>query len=69
MLRIEPHALFCSRGKSEKPADQVQDKGCSCFGCGLFSQYELEKGYFCMPWEFFFFFFFQLFRLIKLFVY
>ena len=51
MLRIEPHALFCSRGKSEKPADQVQDKGCSCFGCGLFSQYELEKGYFCMPWE------------------
>jgi len=28
--------------------DQVEDKGCSCFGCGLFSQYELGGGYFCM---------------------
>lgn len=45
---FEPHALFCSRGQTEKPIDQVEDKGCSCFGCGLFSQYELKGGYFCM---------------------
>lgn len=48
---FEPHALFCSRGQSAKPRDQIENKGCSCFGCGLFSQYELEKGFFCMPWE------------------
>jgi hypothetical protein len=48
---FEPHALFCSRGQSQKPRDQIENKGCSCFGCGLYSQYELEKGYFCMPWE------------------
>ncbi|MFX0080554.1 MAG: DUF2769 domain-containing protein [Candidatus Hodarchaeota archaeon] len=29
----------------------MENKGCSCFSCGLFSQYELEKGFFCMPWE------------------
>ena len=48
---FEPHALFCSRGQSQKPKDQIENKGCSCFGCGLFPKYELEKGYFCMPWE------------------
>ncbi|HEC39972.1 hypothetical protein LCGC14_0873890 [marine sediment metagenome] len=47
---FEPHALFCSRGQTKKPKDQVENKGCSCFGCGLFPKYELEKGFFCAPW-------------------
>jgi hypothetical protein len=46
---VEPHALFCSRGPTTKPKEQCKDNGCSCFGCGLFSKYELEKGYFCLP--------------------
>ena len=37
--------------KTTVPKDQVLNKGCSCFGCGLFPKYQLEKGYFCMPWE------------------
>jgi hypothetical protein len=45
---FEPHALFCSRGKTAKPMDQVEDKGCNCFKCGLFSKYDLEGGWFCM---------------------
>ena len=45
---FEPHALFCSRGKTEKPMSEVKDHGCSCFGCGLFPKYELEGGFFCM---------------------
>ncbi|MFX1315762.1 MAG: DUF2769 domain-containing protein [Promethearchaeota archaeon] len=48
---FEPHLLFCSRGKTIKPRDQLKSKGCNCFGCGLFSKYQLEKGFFCMPWE------------------
>ncbi|MFX1358651.1 MAG: DUF2769 domain-containing protein [Promethearchaeota archaeon] len=48
---FEPHVLFCARGKTSIPKEQVVNKGCSCFGCELFSKYELEKGYFCMPWK------------------
>ena len=45
--------LYCKSRttQSTKPKDQIENKGCSCFGCGLFPKYELEKGYFCMPWE------------------
>jgi hypothetical protein len=45
---LEPHALFCSRGKTTKPMDQVEDKGCNCFKCDLFSKFDLEGGWFCM---------------------
>lgn len=31
-----PMALFCVRGASEKPKDQITDNGCKCFGCGVF---------------------------------
>ncbi|MFX0058208.1 MAG: DUF2769 domain-containing protein [Candidatus Hodarchaeota archaeon] len=48
---FEPHALFCSRGQTTKFSDQVKNKGCICFGCELFSKYELENGFFCMPRE------------------
>jgi len=44
---FEPHALFCARGKTTKPMSEVEDHGCNCFGCDLFSQYDLEGGYFC----------------------
>jgi hypothetical protein len=39
--------LFCSRGASEKPKGQIEDKGCFCPGCGVFKNYELEGGWFC----------------------
>ncbi|MHA2378071.1 MAG: DUF2769 domain-containing protein [Candidatus Thorarchaeota archaeon] len=42
-----PHMLFCSRGASEKPKGQIEDKGCFCPGCGVFKNYELEGGWFC----------------------
>ncbi len=45
---VEPHALFCSRGQTEKHLSEVKDNGCNCFGCGLFLKYELEGGFFCM---------------------
>ncbi len=45
---LEPHALFCARGKTTKPLDQVEDKGCNCFKCDLFSKFDLEGGWFCM---------------------
>ena len=48
---FEPHVLFCARGKTTILKEQVNNKGCNCFGCDLFSKYKLEKGYFCMPWE------------------
>jgi len=43
----EPHALFCARGKTTIPMDQVKDNGCNCFKCGVFSNYDLEGGWFC----------------------
>jgi hypothetical protein len=48
---FEPYILFCSRGQTKKPQDRVANKGCSCFGCDLFSKHELEKGFFCMPFK------------------
>jgi hypothetical protein len=43
-----PMALFCARGASEKPKDQITDNGCNCFGCGVFQKYELSGGWFCI---------------------
>ena len=43
-----PMALFCARGASEKPKDQITDNGCNCFGCGVFQNYELSGGWFCI---------------------
>jgi len=48
---FEPHALFCSRGQTTKHKGEVENKGCRCFGCVLFSKHKLENGFFCMPWE------------------
>jgi len=44
---VEPHALFCARGKSSKPKDEITDKGCYCLGCGVFQKYGLKGGWFC----------------------
>ena len=46
--KISPNALFCARGASEKPAKEIEDKGCFCFGCEVFQKYELSGGWFCM---------------------
>jgi hypothetical protein len=45
---VKPHALFCARGASEKPAAEIEDKGCSCFACPVFQKYELKGGWYCM---------------------
>lgn len=45
---VEPHALFCARGASSKPKDQISDNGCNCFGCGVFQKYGLKGGWFCI---------------------
>jgi hypothetical protein len=45
---IEPHALFCVRGASEKPNNEIDDNGCNCFNCGVFKKHDLEGGYFCI---------------------
>ncbi|NHJ23436.1 MAG: DUF2769 domain-containing protein [Candidatus Lokiarchaeota archaeon] len=45
---IEPHALFCSRGKTDQHLSEIKDNGCFCFGCGIFEKYELEGGWFCI---------------------
>lgn len=42
-----PMMLFCSRGASTVPKDQIKDNGCSCPGCEVFTKYELEGGWFC----------------------
>lgn len=42
-----PHALFCARGESQDAAKAV-DKGCNCFGCEVFTRYNLKDGYFCL---------------------
>ena len=45
---VEPHALFCARGASSKPREQIEDKGCNCFNCDVFRKYGLEGGWFCI---------------------
>ncbi len=45
---VKPNMLFCSRGQSEKPVEEIEDKGCSCFGCPIFTDHELQGGWFCM---------------------
>jgi hypothetical protein len=44
----KPHALFCARGKSEIPTDQIADKGCNCMECPIFTKNDLEGGWFCL---------------------
>lgn len=44
---VPPMALFCARGASTKPAGEITDYGCNCPGCGVFSSYGLEGGWFC----------------------
>jgi len=45
---VEPHALFCARGASKKPKEEIEDNGCSCMTCVVFEEYDLEDGWFCM---------------------
>ena len=45
---VEPHALFCARGASVKPAEDIENKGCNCFECGVFKKYGLKGGFFCI---------------------
>jgi hypothetical protein len=42
--RVKPNALFCARGASAKPKNQIKDKECFCPGCGVFKKYQLEGG-------------------------
>jgi hypothetical protein len=42
-----PMALFCARGASTNPKDEIVDYGCNCPGCSVFQKYELEGGWFC----------------------
>jgi len=45
---VKPHALFCARGASEKPAAEIEDRDCNCFACPVFHNYELKGGWYCM---------------------
>jgi len=45
---VEPHALFCARGASVKPKGEIKESGCNCFNCGVFKNYDLEGGYYCI---------------------
>jgi len=45
---VEPHALFCARGASEKSKEKIKDNGCNCFMCPVFRKYELTGGWFCI---------------------
>lgn len=45
---VPPHMLFCARGASEKPVEEIEDKGCSCFGCPVFLDYEMQGGWLCI---------------------
>jgi hypothetical protein len=45
--RIPPNMLFCARGASEKPKEEIKDKGCFCPGCSIYKNYELSGGWFC----------------------
>ncbi|MBD3229709.1 MAG: DUF2769 domain-containing protein [Candidatus Lokiarchaeota archaeon] len=48
LKKMEPHVLFCSRGPSKKSKEKIEEKGCNCFKCGVFSKYNLEGGWFCI---------------------
>jgi hypothetical protein len=45
---VPPVALFCARGQSTKPVAEIEDNGCSCFGCEIFRSHELKGAWFCM---------------------
>jgi len=45
---VKPHALFCARGKSSKPTDQIENNGCFCPTCVVFEKYDLIGGWFCI---------------------
>jgi hypothetical protein len=45
---VKPNMLFCARGQSEKPVEEIEDKGCNCFGCPIFRDHELKGAWFCM---------------------
>ncbi len=44
---IDPHVLFCARGKSKIPTETLVDKECNCSECPIFVAGELEGGWFC----------------------
>ena len=48
LQKFEPHALFCARGASEKPKDQIKKAACECFSCPIMEKHELKDGYFCL---------------------
>jgi len=48
LMKFPPNALFCARGASEKPKDQIKKASCNCFGCPIFDKHELKDGYFCI---------------------
>ncbi|MCW4038696.1 MAG: DUF2769 domain-containing protein [Candidatus Bathyarchaeota archaeon] len=48
LMNFRPHALFCARGKSEKPTDQIENKGCNCPTCDVLKNYGLVGGWFCI---------------------
>jgi len=48
LQKFEPHALFCARGESKKPKDQIKKGSCNCFSCPIFEKHELSDGYFCL---------------------
>jgi hypothetical protein len=47
LMAVPPMALFCARGPSTKPKNEIEDKGCNCFGCTVYQNYELQGGWFC----------------------
>jgi hypothetical protein len=48
---VAPNALFCARGASEKPKEEIEENKCNCFNCGVFKKYDLEGGWFCIYGE------------------
>ncbi|TFG15459.1 DUF2769 domain-containing protein [Candidatus Thorarchaeota archaeon] len=48
LRKEEPKLLFCSRGVSKKPNEDIDDMGCNCPQCEVFEKYELEGGWFCI---------------------
>jgi hypothetical protein len=48
LQKVKPHALFCARGKSEKPKDQITNNGCNCPDCGVSEKYGLVGGWYCI---------------------
>lgn len=48
LMKHPPHALFCARGASEKPRDQIKKSSCNCFECPIMKDYDLKDGYFCL---------------------